>query len=97
MWTPTTREQHSRPTTRYQTDLTDAERRLIEHRLPAARRTGRPRSWSMREIVNAMGLSGISCQGGHSGKKGECFPWPDAKNRLSQMETSNYLAFSAGI
>jgi hypothetical protein len=25
MWTPTTRQQHSRPVTRYQTDLTDAE------------------------------------------------------------------------
>jgi hypothetical protein len=24
MWTPTTRQQHSRPVTRYQTDLTDA-------------------------------------------------------------------------
>jgi hypothetical protein len=25
MWTPTTRQQHSRTVTRYQTDLTDAE------------------------------------------------------------------------
>jgi transposase len=25
MWTPTTRQQHSRAVTRYQTDLTDAE------------------------------------------------------------------------
>jgi hypothetical protein len=25
MWTPTTRQQHSRPVKRYQTDLTDAE------------------------------------------------------------------------
>lgn len=54
MWTPTTWRQHNRPATRYQTDLTDAEWRLIEHRLPAARKTGRPRSWSMREIVNAI-------------------------------------------
>ena len=29
MWTPTTRQQHSRPVTRYQTDLTDAEWRVI--------------------------------------------------------------------
>ncbi len=29
MWTPTTRQQHSRSVTRYQTDLTDAEWRLI--------------------------------------------------------------------
>lgn len=54
MWTPTTREQHSRPTARYQTDLTDAEWRLIESRLPPARKTGRPRAWPMREIVNAV-------------------------------------------
>lgn len=54
MWTPTTREQHSRPAARYQTDLTDAEWRLIESRLPPARKTGRPRAWSMREIVNAI-------------------------------------------
>jgi transposase len=54
MWTPTTREQHSRPATRYQTDLTDAEWRLIEPQLPPARTTGRPRAWSMREIVNAI-------------------------------------------
>ena len=29
MWTPTTRQQHSRPATRYQTDLTDAEWHVI--------------------------------------------------------------------
>jgi transposase len=54
MWTPTTRKQHSRSTLRYQTDLTDAEWRLIEPHLPAARRTGRPRAWPMREIINAI-------------------------------------------
>src|SRR4051812_14234113 len=54
MWTPTTREQHSRPTTRYQTDLTDAECRLIEPLLPSASKAGRPRAWSMREIINAI-------------------------------------------
>jgi len=54
MWTPTTRKQHSRPTARYQTDLTAKEWRLIEQHLPAARKTGRPRAWPMREIVNAV-------------------------------------------
>ena len=29
MWTPTTRQQHNRPVTRYQTDLTDAEWRVV--------------------------------------------------------------------
>ncbi|HSM40926.1 MAG TPA: IS5 family transposase [Afifellaceae bacterium] len=54
MWTPTTREQYRRPTTRYQTDLTDAEWRLIEPQLPLPKTTGRPRGWPMREIVNAI-------------------------------------------
>jgi transposase len=54
MWTPTTREHHSRAATRYQTDLTDAEWRLIEPNLPAARKMGRPRVWSMREIIDAI-------------------------------------------
>ena len=54
MWTPTTREQHSRKALRYQTDLTDAEWVVIEPHLPPARGTGRPRSWPMREIVNGI-------------------------------------------
>ena len=54
MWTPTTRRQHNRVAARYQTDLTDAEWRLIEHRLPTAKKTGRPRTWPMREIVSAI-------------------------------------------
>jgi putative transposase len=54
MWTPTTRQQHSRPVTRYQTDLTDAEWRVIAPHLPKPRATGRPREWPMREIVNGI-------------------------------------------
>ena len=54
MWTPTTREQHSRKGQRYQSDLTDAEWRVIEPHLPEPRATGRPRSWAMREIVNGI-------------------------------------------
>jgi putative transposase len=54
MWTPTTREQHSRQTLRYQTDLTDAEWAVIEPHLPPVHRMGRPRVWPMREIVNAI-------------------------------------------
>jgi hypothetical protein len=41
MWTPTTRQQHSRPLTRYQTDLTDAEWRVIASHLPKPCATGR--------------------------------------------------------
>ena len=55
MWTPTTREQHSRKALRYQTDLTNAEWVVIEPHLPPAHGTGRPRSWPMREIVNGIG------------------------------------------
>ena len=54
MWTATTREQHRRRTTRYQTDMTDGEWRIIAPVLPPERPTGRPRSWPMREIVNAI-------------------------------------------
>jgi putative transposase len=54
MWTPATRRQHSRIVTRYQTDLTDAEWRVIAPHLPKPSATGRPREWSMREIVNGI-------------------------------------------
>ena len=43
MWTPTTRRQHSRTVIRYQTDLTDAEWRVIAPHLPKPCATGRPR------------------------------------------------------
>ena len=46
MWTPATRRQHSREGLRYETDLTDAEWRLVEPLLPAPKRTGRPLSCS---------------------------------------------------
>jgi len=54
MWTPTSRQQHSRTVTRYQTDLTDAEWRVIAPHLPKPCATGRPREWPMREIVNGI-------------------------------------------
>ena len=54
MWTPTAREQHSRAVARYQTDLTDAEWRVISPLLPEPCATGRPREWPMREIVNGI-------------------------------------------
>ena len=52
MWTPTTRQQHTRLVSRYQTDLTDAEWRVIAPHLPKPCAMGRPREWPMREIVN---------------------------------------------
>lgn len=54
MWTPATRRQHSREHLRYETDLTDREWNLIAPMLPGAAKTGRPRKWSLREIMNAI-------------------------------------------
>src|SRR5664280_295919 len=54
MWTPTTRKKHNRKANRYQTDVTDEEWRVIEPHLPAAKGTGRPRAWPMREIINGI-------------------------------------------
>jgi transposase len=54
MWTPMTRQQHSREHLRYGSDLTDAEWAIIAPLLPAPRSTGRPRRWPMRELMNAI-------------------------------------------
>lgn len=54
MWTPTTRRHHSRTGLRYASDLTDAEWALLEPLLPPPCDHGRPRSWPMREVVNAI-------------------------------------------
>jgi len=54
MWTPATRRQHSRDQLRYGSDLTDAEWEIIAPFMPPPAKTGRPREWTMREIVNAI-------------------------------------------
>lgn len=54
MWTPTTRRQHNRDHLRYGSDLTDEEWEIIAPFMPSPARTGRPREWPMREIVNAI-------------------------------------------
>lgn len=54
MWTPTTRLQHNRDHLRYGSDLTDQEWEIIAPFLPPPARTGRPRSWTLREIMNAI-------------------------------------------
>ena len=65
MWTPTTRQRHSRPVRRYQTDLTDAEWRVIAPHLPNLRATGRQHAWPMREIINGIFyVSGRATRGG---------------------------------
>ncbi len=52
-WNETTRKQHARNTGRYESDLTDAERELLEPLLPPSRR-GRPRKVDLREVTNAI-------------------------------------------
>jgi transposase len=54
MRTPITRRQHSREHQRYGSDPTDAERAIIARLLPPAGKTGRPRRWPMRDIINAI-------------------------------------------
>ena len=54
MWTPITRQQHSRWRLRYGSDLTDTEWTIIAPLLPAPEETGRPRRWPMRDIMNAI-------------------------------------------
>jgi transposase len=54
MWTATTRAEHRREGLRFPSDLTDAEWAVLEPLLPAPSPVGRPPSWPMREIVNAI-------------------------------------------
>jgi transposase len=54
MWNLTTRLAHSREHLRYGSDLTDAEWGIVAPFLPPPAKTGRPRGWSMREIINAI-------------------------------------------
>ena len=54
MWTPATRRQHNRDQLRYGSDLTDAEWEIIAPFMPPPAKTGRPRLWTMREIMNAI-------------------------------------------
>jgi transposase len=53
-WTDSARRQYARTATRYTTDLTDAEFALVAPHLPPPRRLGRPRTVSLREVLNAI-------------------------------------------
>ena len=54
MWTPKTRAEHDRDDLRYPSDVTDAEWQILAPLLPAPAKTGRHRSWPMREVMNAI-------------------------------------------
>lgn len=62
-WTEITREQYRRDGLRYASDMTDAEWELIEALMPARSRLGRPRSISLRVIMNAvLYIAASGCQ-----------------------------------
>lgn len=54
MWTDTTRAHHARTGLALPSDLTDAEWAVLEPFFPLPSVVGRPRKWSMRQIVEAM-------------------------------------------
>ncbi|MBY3093323.1 IS5 family transposase [Rhizobium laguerreae] len=54
MWNPTTRRHYNRNQPRYETDLTDAEWRVLSPLFPEPARRGCKPAWSLREIVNAI-------------------------------------------
>ena len=54
MWTPTTRAQHNRDDLPVSSDLTDAEWAVLEPLLPPPSPVGRPPTWPMRTIVEAI-------------------------------------------
>lgn len=54
MWTEITRRKYARAGLRYASDLKDGEWAQLERFLPCRRSTGRPRTTSLREIVNAI-------------------------------------------
>lgn len=54
MWTEITQPQYRRDGLRYASDVTDDEWAQIEGLLPAPKKRGRPRTTTMREVVNAL-------------------------------------------
>jgi transposase len=54
MWTATTRAQHPRAGLRCASDVTDAERCILEALLPGPARRGRRWVWPLREVINAI-------------------------------------------
>ena len=53
-WTETTRTNYQRDRARFASDLSDEEWLLIEPFLPSGRALGRPRTTSLRSVLNAL-------------------------------------------
>ena len=75
MWTPAARAQLARDPNRYATSLTDAEWSVVAPFLPAPARTGRPRRWPMRAVVDAI-LYVLRTGGAWRHLPHEVPPWP---------------------
>lgn len=54
LWTKTARREHRRAASRCASDLTDRERALIAPFMPPPKRVGRPRTTSLRDVVDAI-------------------------------------------
>jgi transposase len=54
MWKDAIRRKHARKGMRYSSDMTDAERSVLRPCFPAPHRLGRPRKWTLREIIDAV-------------------------------------------
>jgi transposase len=54
MWTTEQRQAHERRGLRYPSDLTDAERALVEPFIPPAKRGGRRRTVDVRAVLNGL-------------------------------------------
>jgi transposase len=62
-WTETTRREYERRGRRYASDTTDAEWALIAPFMPARKRTGRPRTTELRDVVDALlYMAATGCQ-----------------------------------
>ena len=62
-WTETTRRDYERPGRRYASDMTNEEWALIAPFMPARKRTGRPRTTELRDVVDAiLYMASTGCQ-----------------------------------
>ena len=82
-WPETARAKYRRPSRRFESDLTDAERAR-----PAPSRTGRPRRVELREVVNALLyqlMTGCQCRALTAGladtEQRQCRPAPIRRNQ----------------
>jgi transposase len=101
MWTPAARpsDQLARDPAFYATSLTDTERALVAPFLPAPARTGRPRRWPMRLILDAI-LYVLRTGGAWRHLPHEFPPWPTVHRwflRLSHAGVFEQLAHALAM